>query len=75
MAFCEEPVLQDFDITKPIKFETDASRDAIEGVLCQRVADMNWYPVAYYSRIMLPAERSYKTYDIKLLDIVGAFKI
>ena len=32
-AFCEEPVLQHFDVSKPIRVETDASGKAIGGVL------------------------------------------
>lgn len=35
---------------------------------------MNWHPVAYYSRKMLPAERNYETHDAELLAIVEGFK-
>ena len=34
-AFCKEPVLQHFYISKPIRVERDASGKVIEGVLCQ----------------------------------------
>ena len=40
-AFCEEPILQHFDISKLIRVETDASRKAIRGVLCQQDTDNN----------------------------------
>ena len=73
-AFCKEPVLQHFDVSKPIRLETDASGKAIGGVLCQQDTDMNWHPVAYYSRKMLPAERNYETHDAELLAIVEGFK-
>ena len=33
-----------------------------------------WYPVAYYSRKMIPAKTRYKTHDTKLLAIVEVFK-
>ena len=45
-AFCEESVLQHFDVSKPIRVEIDASEKAIGGVLCQQDTDNNWYPVA-----------------------------
>ncbi len=73
-AFCEEPVLQHFDVSKPIRLETDASGKAIGGVLCQQDAYINWHLVAYYSSKMLPAELSYETHNNELLAIVEAFK-
>ena len=73
MAFCEEPVLQHFNISKSIRLETDASGKAIGGVLCQQDTEMNWHPVAYYSRKMLPAERNDETHDAELLVIVEDF--
>ncbi len=33
-----------------------------------------WYPVAYYSRKMIPPELNYDIYNKKLLGIVAAFK-
>ena len=33
-----------------------------------------WYPVAYFSRKMIPAETRYKTHNAELLAIVEAFK-
>lgn len=73
-AFCEEPIWQHFDVSKPIQVETDASEKAIGGMLCQQDIDMNWHPVAYYSRKMLPVERNYETHDAELLAIVEGFK-
>ena len=34
-----------------------------------------WYPVAYFSRKMIPAETRYKTHNVELLAIVKVFKI
>ena len=59
---------------------------AIEDVLSQLVSGTSldgvaikidlsqWYPVAFFSRKMIPAETRYKTYDDKFLAIVEAFK-
>ncbi len=33
-----------------------------------------WYPVAFFSQKMIPAETRYKTHDQELLAIVEAFK-
>lgn len=40
-AFCKEPVLQHFDVFKPIQVETNASRKVIKKVLCQQNIDIN----------------------------------
>ncbi len=61
-------------MSKPVRLETNAFEKAIRGLLCQQDADMNWHPVAYYSRKMLPAERNYETHNAELLAIVEAFK-
>ena len=73
-AFCKEPVLQHFDMSKPIRLETDASGKAIGGILYQQDIDKNWHPVAYYLRKMLFAERNYETHDAELLEIMEGFK-
>ena len=73
-AFCKERVLQHFDVSKPIKLETNASEKAIGGVLWQHNKEMNRHPIAYYSCKMLSAERNYEIYNAKLLVIVEGFK-
>ena len=73
-AFCKELVLQHFDVSKPIRLETNASGKAIGGVLCQQDKEMNWHPIAYDLHKMLPAERNYETHDTELLAIVEGFK-
>ena len=61
-------------MSKPIRLETDASGKAIGGVLYQQDKEINWRPISYYLRKMLPAERNYETYDVELLAIVEGFK-
>lgn len=73
-AFCKEHILQYFDVSKPIRLETDASRKTIGGVLCQQNINKNWHPVAYYLRKMLPIKRNYETHNAELLVIVKGFK-
>lgn len=74
-AFCKEPVLQSFDMSKPIRLKTNSSDKAIEGVLYQQNIEMTWHSVAYYSHNILPVELNYKTHDAELLAIVEGFKI
>ena len=37
-------------------------------------SNVDWHPVAYFSRKMIPAETRYETHDGELLAIVEAFK-
>ena len=74
-AFTEAPILHHFDPERYIRIETDASGYAIGGILSQLTPDSGqWYPVAFFSRKMIPAETWYKTHDQELLAIVEAFK-
>ena len=65
--------------------KTNASGYAIGGVLSQLTSNqvisdgtigsnVDWHPVAYFSRKMIPAETRYETHDGELLAIVEAFK-
>ena len=76
--FLTAPVLAHFDPTKPIRLETDASLMAISGILSQpgpmKDEKVQYHPVAYFSRKMIPAERNYDTHDQELLAIVESFK-
>ena len=86
-AFIEVPILHHFNPESHIRIKNDVSGYAIGGVLSQLSsgtrpdevvikADLGqWYPVAFFSRKMIPAETWYKTHDSKLLAIVKAFKI
>lgn len=76
-AFVTAPILRHFDPARAIRVETDASGFAISGVLSQQhefEGKMQWYPVAYFSRKMTPAERNYDTHDGELLALVESFK-
>lgn len=73
-AFTKAPILQHFNHSLPARVETNASGGAIGGILTQQDSEGRWYPCAYYSRKMQPAERNYKTHDGELLAIVEAFR-
>ncbi len=75
-AFTSAPMLLHYDPSKPTRLETDASGYALAGVITQQQeAGGLWYPVAFWSRKMLPAEMNYETHDQELLAIVEVFKV
>ena len=37
-------------------------------------SNVDWYPVAYFSKKIIPAETQYKTHDGELLAIIETFK-
>ena len=69
-AFCLSPVLRQFDDTKQIFVEPDASVYAIEAILSQEDENGRKHPVAYYSKKLTPEESRYGTPDQKLLAVV-----
>ena len=69
-AFTAYPVLRQFDPSKPIFVETDASVFAIGAILSQLGEDGRRHPVAYYSKKLTPEETRYGTPDQELLAIV-----
>ena len=74
-AFTKAPILRHFDLERYIRIETDTSGYAIVGVLSQMTSETGqWYPVAYYSQKMIPAETRYETHDAELLAIFEAFR-
>ena len=75
-AFVKAPIFHHFDPERHIRIEIDASGYAIGGVLSQLTSDNSgqWYPVAFFSRKMIPAETKYETHNAELLAIVEAFK-
>ena len=75
---CSSPVLRSPDFAKPFIVQTDASERGIGAVLSQLDADGNDYPIAYYSRKLLPREERYATVEKECLAIrlgVQAFRI
>ena len=50
--------------------KTDASDGVVAGILSQLHPDSEWYPVAYFSKTMAPAECNYDIHDKEMLAIV-----
>ena len=85
-AFTKALFFWHFDLECHIRIETDASSYAIGGVLSQLTLNqvtlndaigstIDWHPVAYFFRKIIPAETRYETHNSELLAIVEAFKI
>ena len=72
-AFCEAPLLLQFQPEKDNFVETDSSNFAISGILSQKDAEGHKHPVAFYSRKMTAPERNYSTPDQELLAVVASF--
>ena len=68
------PVLQLADVQKSFRIITDASDFAVAGVLLQQDDDESWHPVAYCSRKLQPAARSYTVAERETLAVVFALK-
>ena len=76
LAFTKAPLLAQFDPTKPIWIETDASNYAVSGIISQKGAkDEHKHPIAFHSRKLNSAERNYGTPDHELLAIVTCFRV
>jgi hypothetical protein len=76
-AFITAPILHHFDPERPIRVETDASGYAISGIVSQPHdvdGKTQWFPVGYFSKKMVAAEKNYDTHDTELLAIVASFK-
>jgi hypothetical protein len=73
-AFTEAPILQHFDVEKPITLQTDASGFAIAGNLNQFDGFGVLRPTSFCSRKCSPAEQNCDTYDRELLAIVASMK-
>ena len=75
-AFIKAPILHNFDLERHIWVETNVSGYAISGVVSQLTLDNSGqcYPMAFFTRKMIPAEIRYKTYNGELLAIVETFK-
>ena len=72
--FTSYPLLRHFDPCLPCTLSTDASDFAISGVLQQPDPQKVLYPVAYFSRKLMPAEINYEVYDKELLAVVESFR-
>ena len=66
-AFTKAPIHQHFNPKRYIRVETDASGNAIGGILGQLTNDLGWWhPVAYFLHKMISAKTWYKTYNGEL---------
>ena len=50
--------------------EIDAFNSIVAGIFSQLHLDREWYPVAYFSKTMAPAECNYEIHDKEMLTIV-----
>ena len=65
------PVLSFFDITKPTRLSTDASRQGLGFILQQKISD-EWLLVQAGSRFLSDAESRYATIELELLAVTWA---
>ena len=66
------PLLRHYRQDLPCLLETDASDGIVAGVLSQQ-HDEDWFPVAFFSKTMLPAELNYAVHDKEMLAIMRSF--
>jgi len=50
--------------------ETDASNRVVAGILSQLHLDGEWYPIAFFLKIIDPAECNYKVHNKEMLAII-----
>ena len=71
LLITNSPVLKYFDPKLPIKVSSDASKSGLGATLEQKHGE-NWFPVAFASRSMNPAETNYAQIEKEILSIVFA---
>jgi len=68
------PLLKHYRAERESMLETDASDGVVAGILSQLdPEDDEWYPIAYFSKTMAPAELNYQVHDKEMLAIVKSF--
>lgn len=72
-SLCKAALLAHPDPKAKLGLFTDASEEAIGGVL-QQLIDGHWQPLAFFSRKLSPAQRKYSAYDRELLAIYENIK-
>lgn len=75
-AFIKASIFRHFNLKYDIRIETNTLGYTINRMLNQLILkSVQWHPIAYFSKNMILAKTSYKTYNSKLLAIVKTFKI
>ena len=67
-------LLRHYNMDLPTMVETDASNGVVAGILSQQHSDTEWYPVAYFSKTMAPAECNYEIHDKEMLAIIRSLE-
>ena len=73
-ALLSIPTIHHFNPLYPTRTETDASDGIIAGVLSQQHPDEKWYPVGFYSHLLVGHEVNWEIHDKELFAIVKAFE-
>jgi len=63
-------ILRHYNPDLKLMLETDASDGVVVGILLQLHPDGEWYPIAFFLKIMDPAECNYEVYDKEMLAII-----
>jgi hypothetical protein len=66
--------LYHFDPKLPTKLETDSSDGVIAGVFSQQHSDQKWYPIGFYSHVLVGHESNWEIHDKELYAIIEAFR-
>uniref|UniRef100_A0AAG5DQC0 RNA-directed DNA polymerase n=1 Tax=Anopheles atroparvus TaxID=41427 RepID=A0AAG5DQC0_ANOAO len=75
MALCENPVLRIFKPNLETEIHTDASKEALAGILMQRAEDDGkFHPTYYFSRLTTDAEKNYHSFELEALAVVETLK-
>ena len=64
------PILWHYNLSYDSMLETDASDGIIASIFSQLHLDGEWHPIAYFSKIIAPAECNYKIYNKEMLAII-----
>lgn len=73
-AFVQASVLMMLNMDAAFWVETDVYNFAMGTVLSQKVHDREWRPVAFFFKLMQPAECNYNVHNKELLLVVRAFE-
>ena len=72
-ALADATLLTHPKLDAPTCIMTDAS-DVAVGAVLQQFIDGHWHPIAYFSKVLKPAEMRYSTFDRELLAVYLAVK-